>query len=470
VTRGTASFFRDNLEAFAVAIAMALVLRHYCIEAFRIPTKSMMPSLLGDDSVRRRHGDRILVDKFVAMRRDPRRGEVWVFQYPLNRNRNYIKRVAGLPGEWLRIVDGDLWVSADEGATWAIQRRPPGIREQLFFPYYPRPVDRPEAFAGRENWEVGAGWRVSEREGIFKVDARGDGPATLQFGRQVLPYPDTDTNRSSRPYAGDVRVRVALAVERAGRLTVYLTEHGRKHRLVLGQDESYAVIVRKENRENRVPVDVRLEDDEELAVSFANVDDTLVIEIDGDMVEIPFPDPGTEPEEPRMYGDGVEWKHEIVFEAQALRATLADLRIDRDLYYNARKPDPRKIWKVPADHFLMLGDNTQSSKDGRLWNVNRAHCKNGEVVSWEGPENGGDVAGQPYGARPHEGEDPIQRVPADINGLVRYIDSREVERYESGVPHPFVSRDHMIGRAFAIFWPIHLGPLYKGPSRVNLIR
>jgi signal peptidase I len=469
VTRGTASFFRDNLEAFAVAIAMALVLRHFCIEAFRIPTRSMMPSLLGDDSVRRRHGDRILVDKFVAMRRDPRRGEVWVFQYPLNRNRNFIKRVAGLPGEWLRIVDGDLWVSTDEGATWAIQRRSPGVREQLFFPYYPRPVDSPDAFAGRQNWQVGAGWRVSEREGLFKVDARSDGPATLQFDRQVLPYPDVDTNYASRPYVGDVRVRFDLAVERAGTLTLYLTEHGRKHRLVLGRDESYAVIVLKENREHRVPLDVRLQDDEEYAVSFANVDDTLLIEVDGDMVEVPFPDPPIAPEEPRVYGDGVEWKHAIRFDAQALGATLSDLSIDRDLYYDARERNPRRIWKVPADHFLMLGDNTQHSKDSRAWKVSQAHYKDGGVVSWEAPGDS-DVPGQPYGAPPGDDESPVQRVPADINGLVRFIDDREVERYENAVPHPFVSRDHLIGRAFAIFWPIHLGPIYKGPSRVNLIR
>jgi signal peptidase I len=469
VTRGTASFFRDNLEAFAVAIAMALVLRHFCIEAFRIPTRSMMPSLLGDDGVRRRHGDRILVDKFVAMRRDPRRGEVWVFQYPLNRNRNFIKRVAGLSGEWLRIVDGDLWVSTDEGATWAIQRRAPGVREHLFFPYYPRPVDSPDAFAARENWEVGAGWRVSEREGIFKVDARGDGPATLQFDRQVLPYPDVDTNYPSRPFVGDVRVRFDLAVERAGTLTLYLTEHGRKHRLVLGRDESYAVIVRRENREHRVPLEVRLEEGEEHTVSFANVDDTLLIEVDSDTVEVPFPDPGTEPEEPRMFGDGVEWKHAIRFEAQALAATLTDLSIDRDLYYNARERNPQKIWKIPEDHFLMLGDNTQHSKDSRAWKVSQAHYKNGEIVSWEGPGDS-DVVGQPYAARPNQGENPVQRVPADIDGLVRFVDSREVERYETAVAHPFVSRDHLIGRAFAIFWPIHLGPLYKGPSRVNLIR
>jgi len=469
VTRGTASFFRDNLEAFAVAIAMALVLRHYCLEAFRIPTKSMMPSLLGDDPARRRHGDRILVDKFVAMRRGPHRYEVWVFQYPLNRNKNFIKRVGGLPGEWLRIVDGDLWASTDEGASWAIQRKPAGAREKLFFPYYPRPVDQPEKFAGQENWEIGASWRVSEREGIFLVDARGDDAATLRFARQVLPYPDVDTNYPSRPFAGDVRVGFDIAVERAGRLTLYLTEHGRKHRLVLGKDESYAVIVRRENREHRVPVDVRLEDGEELSVSFANVDDTLVIEIDGDVVEIPFPDPTTEPEEPRMFGDGVEWKHEIVFEAQALGATLNDVRIDRDVYYNANEPDPRKIWKIPEDHYFMLGDNTQFSKDSRKWDVNRAEFANGDVLMWEGPGNS-DVPGQPYAGRPDKGDDPIVRVPADVDGLVRHFDSREVERFKRGVPHPFVSRDHMIGRAFAIFWPIHLGPLYRGPSRVNLIR
>lgn len=470
MTRGTASFFRDNLEAFAVAIAMALVLRHFCIEAFRIPTKSMMPSLLGDEPAHHQQGDRILVDKFVAMRRNPRRYEVWVFQYPLNRGRNFIKRVAGLPGEWLRIVDGDLWASTDEGETWAIQRKPPGARDQLLFPYYPRPVDDEEAFAGRGSWEVSPGWRVSEREGIFKVDAREDIASDLRFMRQVLPYPEVDRGRGGdTPFVGDVRVRFDLAVERAGRLTIYLTEHGRKHRLVLGKDESHAVIVRRENREHRFPINVRLKDDERLSVSFANVDDTLVIDIDGDVVEIPFPDPGTEPEEPLMYGDGVQWKHEIVLEAQGLNATLTDLRIDRDVYYDADTPSPRKIWKIPEGHFFMLGDNTQSSKDSRRWAVSVAHYRNGDVVSWEPPVLS-DVPGQPYAARPDDGEDPVLRVAADVDGLVRYVNTEEVTRFEHNVPRPFVSRDHLIGRAFAIFWPIHLGPLYRGPTRVNLIR
>ena len=110
----TGGAFRDNIEAFAVAIAMALVIRHFCIEAFRIPTGSMMPTLLGDRAaetwevdrkgrVKKRPGDRILVDKIAWLRRDPRRWEVAVFQYPLNRTKNFIKRMVGMPDEWLRI-------------------------------------------------------------------------------------------------------------------------------------------------------------------------------------------------------------------------------------------------------------------------------------------------------------------------------------------------------------------------------
>ena len=40
---------KDNFEAFAIAIVMALVIKHFCVEAFRIPTGSMEPTLLGED-------------------------------------------------------------------------------------------------------------------------------------------------------------------------------------------------------------------------------------------------------------------------------------------------------------------------------------------------------------------------------------------------------------------------------------
>ena len=72
-----------------------------------------------------------------------------------------------------------------------------------------------------------------------------------QFARRVMPYPDVDLY-DKKPYVGDVRVRFDLAVERAGTLTLFLTEHGRKHRLVLGRDESYAVVVRGDDEEHHL--------------------------------------------------------------------------------------------------------------------------------------------------------------------------------------------------------------------------
>ena len=57
-----------------------------------------------------RHGDRILVDKYLWMRQDPERWQVAVFQYPLNRNKNFIKRLVGMPGDWMAIADGDILI------------------------------------------------------------------------------------------------------------------------------------------------------------------------------------------------------------------------------------------------------------------------------------------------------------------------------------------------------------------------
>jgi len=470
VKHGFASFFRDNLEAFAVAIAMALVIRHFCIEAFRIPTKSMTPTLLGDDPTLRLHGDRILVDKFVYLRRDPARWEVIVFQYPLNRNRNFIKRLGGLPGEWLRIVDGDLWVSTDEGESYAIQRKPAGVREQLFFPYYPEPAGWLDAFAAGGCWKADAGWRVDEANARFDVDASSE--STLRFARKIKPFPAVDTEgNAGRPYAGDVRVRFDVAVERAGTLTVQLMEHGRPHRLVLGPDESYATITTTK-KEHRFPLPVRVEDGQEFSVSFANVDNTLLIDIDGDLdvsEEIEFPDATSQPEDPSIFESGHD-VHRIELQAEQLKATLADVRIDRDVCYSASRTDndPLAVWKIPEGHYFALGDNTDHSKDSRKWTVAEANFGNGDVIRWE-PAHDSDVPGQPYAIIPDD-DDEMVDLPADVDGFVRRFRAGDVTDFRARIDYPFVSRDHLIGRAFAIFWPIHLWPVYKGPSRVNVIR
>jgi len=483
VTRAFSTFVKDNLEAFAVAIALALVVRHFALEAFRIPSKSMMPTLLGDESHPKRSGDRILVDKGVYLWREPRRFETVVFQYPLNRLKNFIKRLVGLPDEWLRIVDGDIWTSHDEGATWSIARKPRGVQETLFFPYYPEPIESPDLFAGKTNWNYGPGWEGSERSRRFEVDARE--PTELRFLPVLIPY-DSDglfgdlepgeEGRETRSLVGDVRVRFHVKVERAGVLELTIEEHGLPHRLVLAPDGSVAIITRPDGAEHQLPLDLALADGMELDVSFANVDDTLLVDVDGDAEvsrTIEFPDPATEPyeyDEPKFpgAGPGVYRRHRITFAAEDLKATLTDIAIERDLFYSAGREDPHMVWKIPEDHFMMLGDNTRSSKDSRLWVVGEAFLRDGTKVVWE--ENPEDIPGQPLARRAPGGDDAVIEVKADIDGLVRRIRNGDVVDFASNVRYPFVPRDHLVGRAFAIFWPIHLWPFYKGPTRMGLIR
>jgi signal peptidase I len=450
--RGFGAFLRDNLEAFAVAIAMALVIRHYCIEAFRIPTGSMMPTLYGDNPPR--HGDRILVDKFAYLRGEPERYQVAVFQYPLNRNQNYIKRIGGLPLEWLRIADGDIWVSRDEGVTWELTRKPAGVREQLFFPYYPFPADKPEGFGRRTCWEGDGGWTIDEPSRRFAVDA-GAAPQELRFTRRVAPYPGVDGGGAQ---VGDVRVRFRVAVERAGRLDVRIAEHGRVHVLALGAGGSSAEV----GGAPSVPLDVDLPAGRETEVSFANVDDTLVVVVDGEMREIPFPDTPSSPPEIKQ---GIS---SISILATDVRAVLTELCVDRDIHYLGSVHDDggwSDVWKIPEDCFLMLGDNTESSSDSREWRVTRVVLKDGTAIEWE---PGNKEANNPQA---HQDVDGVVTIRADVDGLVRrYRVEDVVGTPENGLRRPYVTRDHLVGRAFAVFWPIYVPPLYKGATRVKIIR
>ena len=110
---------REIADSLAIAFILAMVIRHYVLEVFKIPTKSMEPTLLGDPW----SGDKILVNKFAYDFRGPRRWEIAVFKYPMDTTKNYIKRVVGLPGETIRVRYGDVFINgAIARKPWNIQR------------------------------------------------------------------------------------------------------------------------------------------------------------------------------------------------------------------------------------------------------------------------------------------------------------------------------------------------------------
>jgi len=97
------SLSREYIEAIILALIFALVIRSFVVQAFKIPSGSMVPTLLV--------GDQILVDKLVYKFREPKRGDIIVFKYPQDPSRDFIKRLVGLPGEKIEVRDRIVYIN-----------------------------------------------------------------------------------------------------------------------------------------------------------------------------------------------------------------------------------------------------------------------------------------------------------------------------------------------------------------------
>ena len=132
-----------------MAIIMAVMLKYFIVEAYQIPTGSMQPTLMGNDEAGIK--DRIIVDKLSFHFRDPERFEVVVFRYPLDRSKNFIKRICGMPSEQLKISLGDLWTRRDASDTYRVVRRPPPVQREVWKRIHDKGSALRELEAGRRD-------------------------------------------------------------------------------------------------------------------------------------------------------------------------------------------------------------------------------------------------------------------------------------------------------------------------------
>ncbi len=95
----------ETLDACIVAALLSLFIITFIVQAFYIPSGSMEPTLMVND--------RILVAKFIYRFEPVRRGDVIVFRYPLNPQRDFVKRVVGLPGEMVALKEGVVYINGE---------------------------------------------------------------------------------------------------------------------------------------------------------------------------------------------------------------------------------------------------------------------------------------------------------------------------------------------------------------------
>jgi len=164
---------REYFESICVAVILALFVRTFVVQAFKIPTGSMEKNLL--------IGDHLLVNKFVfaptlsraenvLLPIDPvRRGDILVFKYPEDPERDFIKRVIGLPGETLELRNKKVYINGN------------GLDEpyvQFLFPFDPH---------------------GAEDDGVADFDVRRTyGPVTVPADHYFMMGDNRDNSQDSR--------------------------------------------------------------------------------------------------------------------------------------------------------------------------------------------------------------------------------------------------------------------------------
>ena len=142
---GKKRIFKEYIEPIVIAVLIALFIRAFVVQAFKIPSSSMEPTLLV--------GDHLLVNKFIYgvripytnikffQYKKPQRGDIIVFIFPKDRSKDFIKRVIGTEGEKVAIIHNKIYINdkiIDD--PWGDFRMPRSSNEEY------GPVKVPEGF------------------------------------------------------------------------------------------------------------------------------------------------------------------------------------------------------------------------------------------------------------------------------------------------------------------------------------
>lgn len=430
----------DQVESLASALVVVLLVWHFALEAFRIPSGSMAPTLSGDPV----WGDRVFVDKMAYEFRDPQRWEPVVFRYPLRRSDPYVKRLIGLPGEDLLIAQGDIYIRRNEGSPIELLTKPQPARDVLWLPLL-------RELAGTKDW-VSSFQRDGEvdfKDGAILVGK--GGAAVFPKGSGTTPgnvtdhdasFGGTETPRENfgRNVCGDFRARLRVRLDAESELGLTIVRDGDRYRLTLKAGAGGCSLVHESsaNAQQRLLVGalagLEVPTGSNVDVQFGLADGVLSIVLHGSEFHENVGSPllsalRSRDKQKRLELSGDDAVKLATAEPAEGRQARFEIRggaagggtvvvkgIERDVYYVGRVlPEAGAARELPfgvkleGDHYFVLGDNSPGSKDARAWIRAIIRMKDGTQVIGGLDDAGQDLAQLLAGAGRGEGLSALQK-------------------------------------------------------------
>lgn len=298
------------------------------------------------DNLPNRAGDRLIAWPSAYLLRPPRRWQMTLCRDPDDATRTLLKRVVGLPGETIELRGGDVFVNGE------IARKPLDVAQGLAALVHDSRHVAPEGAAWRPD-NTPSGWTMEAAGWRFAPWSAGSSFDWLSFVRSIdntLSY-NGGAPLVDKHTVDDWIVEVDIASQQ-GDLAVELTSPRGALRYELLRPEQKVALIS----------DGKLIASHSLASAprrmvVANVDRQATCELDGSLLF----------REPMDHDNPSDQAARIAIGARGGKASLARVRIARDIHYLQPRGAVAAIYLLGEDEYLLLGDNPALSHDSRYW-------------------------------------------------------------------------------------------------------